>query len=59
MAWTHHTVNYALSRIGMANTIFLADLYFDCINPRYHVFKRIMLPSPHDSTKNSGAPPGR
>jgi hypothetical protein len=30
--------NYALSRIGMANTIFLVDLYFECINLRYHVF---------------------
>jgi hypothetical protein len=30
--------NYALSWIGMANTIFLADLYAECINGRVTAF---------------------
>jgi hypothetical protein len=35
--------NYALSRIGMANTIFLVDLYPEPINLRYAVLERNKL----------------
>jgi hypothetical protein len=44
--------NYALSWIGMANTIFLVDLYSKCINLRYHDLERNKLAEPVCAARN-------